>query len=61
MKILLNIIKKIVFAFCVIYGFNLIGIGLNITIPLNIITIAVVSTLGISGLLSLIGVYIILL
>ena len=61
MKILFNIIKKIIIAFCIIYTFNLIGVGLNIIIPLNIITIAVVASLGISGLLSLIGIYLILL
>lgn len=61
MKIILNILKKVVIAFCIVYLFNLIGVGLNIIIPLNIITITVVSLLGIPGLLSLIGIYLVLL
>ncbi len=61
MKKILFIIKRIIFAFCVIYAFNLVGGGLEIFIPLNVITIAVVSCLGMSGLLALIGIYFVLL
>lgn len=60
MKIIFKIIKRIVLAFCIIYGFNLIGIGLNITIPINLLTIMLVALLDFPGLLSLIGVYLIL-
>lgn len=60
MKLLIFIIKKIIFAFCIIYAFNIMGTGLNIFIPLNVITISVVSFLGMSGLLALIGVYFVL-
>ena len=59
-KTILKIIKKVVLAFCIIYGFNLIGIGLNITIPINLITIMLVALLDLPGLLSLIGVYLVL-
>ena len=61
MKIIKKILKQIIFAFASIYAFNLLGVGLNITIPLNLITIVVVSFLGISGLLSLIGLYLFIL
>ena len=61
MKKILKIIKRIILAFCIIYGFNLIGIGLNITIPINLVTIILVTCLDFSGLLSLIGIYLVLL
>ena len=60
MKKIFTIIKKIVVAFCLIYAFNLVVVGLDIFIPLNIATISVVSCLGMSGLLALIGIYFIL-
>lgn len=55
------VVKRIIFAICVVYAFNLVGSGLNIFIPINIITIAVVASLGMSGLLALIGIYFVLL
>lgn len=61
MKLIKMLVKKIIFAFCIIYAFNLMGAGLNIFIPLNIITIIVVSFLGMSGLLALIGIFFVLL
>lgn len=51
MNILFKVIKKIVFAIIIIYGFNLIVSGM---VPINVITISVVTLLGIPGLLSLI-------
>lgn len=60
-KIMFLIIKKIVFAVCLVYAFNLVVSGLKIFIPINYITILVVSTLGMSGLLSLIAIYFVLL
>lgn len=60
MKIILFIIKRVILAFCLIYAFNLIVGGLNLLIPLNVITISVVSLLGMSGLLALVGVYFVL-
>lgn len=50
-------LKKVVLAIVLLYAFNVIGEGLSIFIPINLITIALISTLGISGLLSLIAVY----
>ncbi len=57
---LLKIIKNIVLAFCFIYAFDLIFAGLDIFIPINLITIAIVTFLGIPGLIAMIGVYFIL-
>lgn len=43
-------IKKIVFAFCILYGVNLIVSSLNVIIPINIFTILSVAFLGFPGL-----------
>ena len=60
-NIIFLVIKKIVIAICLVYAFNLVVSGLKIFIPINFITIAVVSMLGMSGLLALIAVYFVLL
>lgn len=57
MKKIFFIVKRIIFAFCLIYAFNLVVVGLEIFIPLNLVTISVVSCLGMPGLLALIGLF----
>lgn len=59
-NIILFVIRRIIFAVCFIYAFDLVAQGLNIFIPINAITIAVVASLGIGGLLALIGIYFVL-
>lgn len=56
-KLLLEVVKKVVFAFCLIYAFNLIASGLDLFIPINIVTISGVALLGIPGLIALIVIY----
>lgn len=53
-KKIFNIIKRIVFSVFLIYGYNLIAEPLNIIIPINFITVGLVTILGIPALLSLI-------
>lgn len=55
MKIILNIIKRITFAFALLYGFNIIMESLKLFIPLNIYTIGSVAILGFPGLFILVG------
>lgn len=52
-KILYKIFQRVVLAFIIIYGFDLIMKGFNITIPMNIFTLSTVSLLGIPGMLML--------
>lgn len=52
-----TILKKIVFAFGVIYGINVILKNVGIYIPINIITIGITSFLGVPGLLSLFAIF----
>ena len=55
-----TILKKIVFAFGVIYGINIVLKNTGIYIPINIITIAVTSFLGVPGLLSIFAIFFII-
>lgn len=50
---IVNILKKIIFGFIILYGYNLIAVSFNMTIPINIITIVIVSILGAPALLAL--------
>ena len=54
MKKIITLVKKIVIAFLILYAFNMLVASLNIYIPINVITVAVVSLLGIPGLVGLI-------
>ena len=55
MKTLLKIIRRIIFAFAILYGFNIIMESLKMFIPLNIYTITSVAVLGFPGLFILVG------
>jgi len=54
LKKIFNLIKKIVLTAFILYGFNLLMSPLSIIIPINIITLLIVSFLGFSGLLGLV-------
>lgn len=56
-KIILKILSKLCFAFVSIYGLNLILSGVNIFIPINLITVVLVTLLGSPGILGLVTVY----
>lgn len=56
-KIIINVIRKIVIAFFVLYGFNLLVNSINIFVPINCITVGTVAFLGIPGLLSLVTLF----
>ena len=56
-NLILRIVKKILLSFCLIYGFDIGAANLNILIPINIITITIVTLLGVPGMLSLIAIY----
>lgn len=59
--IILTVVKKIILAICLVYAFNLVASGLKVFIPINFITVSVVASLGMCGLLSLIAIYFVLL
>lgn len=59
-KKIINLCRKIVIAFLVIYGFNLLVSSINIVIPINCVTVGTVTFLGIPGLLSLVAMFFII-
>ncbi len=54
MKLIIQIIKRIILGIFVIYGYNLIAVSFNQIIPLNCFTVGAVSILGIPALFALI-------
>lgn len=53
-KYVFRLIKKVILSSFLLYGYNLIAAPLGFIIPINIITISLLSILGIPSLLSLI-------
>ncbi len=61
MKIKLGtLIKRVIFAFGVIYGINVMLNKVGIFLPINFITILITSVLGVPGLLSLFALFFII-
>lgn len=48
-----TILKKMIFAFGIIYGINVILKNTGVYLPINIITLCITSFLGVPGLLSI--------
>ena len=59
-KNILKILSKLCFAFVMLYGLNLILSGINIFIPINLITIVLVTLLGSPGILGLVAIYLLI-
>lgn len=54
LKIIGKILKKITIAFLLLYSLNVMLSGTSFYIPINIITVCVITILGIPGILGLI-------
>ena len=54
LKKIIAVAKKITFAFLFIYAFNKLAVSINIIIPLNFITVGLVSVLGVPALFMLV-------
>lgn len=54
MKNILEIVKKLILSFVILYTYNLIAVNFNMVIPINIITIGLITFLGTPSLLALI-------
>ena len=48
-----TLLRKIVFAFGVVYGINIMLQNVNVHLPINFLTIGITTALGVPGLLSL--------
>lgn len=53
MKNILAIVKKIIMSYVILYGYNLIAVNFNMVIPINFITILLITLLGVPSLLAL--------
>ncbi len=51
------ILKKVVFAFGIIYGIDVMLKNVGVYLPINIYTVSITSFLGVPGLLSLFAVF----
>lgn len=60
MKKVINVIKRVIIAIFMLYGLNLLIASLNIVIPINIISICVVSLLGIPGILTMVMLFLLI-
>lgn len=54
LKKLFNLIKRIVISAFVLYGYNLLVTPINLIIPINIITVSLLTIFGLPALFSLI-------
>ena len=54
MKKISSIFRRILFSFIILYGFNSIGSSFNIIIPINFITLSLITILGFPALFSLV-------
>lgn len=54
MKKILLVLKKIVISYIVLYGYNLIAVNFSLVIPINLITVLLVTILGVPSLIALI-------
>lgn len=61
MKNILELIKKIVLSFIILYSYNLIAVNFNMIIPINIVTISLLVILGVPSLVALVLLKIIIL
>ena len=52
-----TILRRLVFAFGIIYGINVMLKNVGIYLPINLITIGITTFLGVPGLLSLFAIF----
>ncbi len=56
-KMIIKLVKKLCLAFVMLYGINLILTGVNIFIPINLITLALVTFLGTPSIIGLVVIF----
>ena len=56
-KFLIKILKKVIISIMFLYGYNLIMQSFNLNIPINIITVLILSLFDTTGFLGLAGFY----
>lgn len=56
-KSILKILKKVIISIIVLYGYNLLTQSFNLNIPINVITVLIITIFDGSGFLGLIAFY----
>ena len=59
-KKMIKVLGRVVFAFFVLYSFNLLAAPISMNIPINLLTIFGIAILGFPALLSLIVIFLII-
>lgn len=54
MKYIVAVLKKIILGFIILYGYNMIAVQFNMVMPINILTVLLVSFLGFPALFALV-------
>ena len=54
MNKIIILVKRIIFSTFLIYGYNMIAVNFQLVVPINAITISLVTFLGATGLLALV-------
>lgn len=54
MKNIIYLLKKITLSFAILYTYNIIAVNFNILIPINLVTILLITLLGTPSLIALI-------
>lgn len=54
LKRIFNLLKKVLLSFVILYGFNTIGSNFSLIIPINFITLTLITFLGFPALFSLV-------
>ncbi len=54
MKFILYAVKKIILSAFILYGYNLIAVNFNMIIPINILTLCLITFLGSPALIALV-------
>jgi len=52
-KVILKLVKKIIFSFCLLFGLNVVIKSLGIIIPINVLNVLLVTFLGVPGLIGI--------
>lgn len=60
LKKVIQLLKRCILSFFVLYGFNMIAENFNILIPINVITVGLTSFLGFPALFSLVLLYVLI-
>ena len=60
LKVMLKILKRIIISSFLLYGYNLIVQPMGITIPINIITVSLLTILGVPALMALISIVVLI-